>query len=820
MSRRVPTMIVFCLMTVAATGGAIAAEGQLDWPSFRGPNLDGALQGVGGITDETGLELNWKHDYGSGYASLVATQGLVIGGFSSGDLDLLSAVDATTGEEVWRAQIGPIYNGHDGSHDGPIATPFVAGGRVYMLGAWGELFALELKSGKELWRTHLVENHEIPKPHYGFSTSPILVDGVLVVELGDPPPPPPDADAEEGEVEEEPTDTGGGKAVGGFDPETGALKWTLGTDQVAYQSPTVALIGGKRLVIAASNKKLFGINASAGTIAFEYEHQGDGRAIGSGSMNPVAAGEGRFLLSNTTDGSSMIQVKPDPELGYAVEELWNSNSIRGTYVTPVVHDGHLYGVTGRVLTCVSVETGESVWKSRQPGDGFITLLDDHLVIITKAGTLHLARATPDGYQEIAQIPLFEELSWSQVAFADGGLFARSMNEIARVDLSNAFDESMKTMTTAMPAGSTFASFLRQLESATEPSATIDEYLASQVSFPIIEGMDLVHFVYRGEANDVGVRGDIIGARREDPMTRVAGTDLFYYTARFEPNARVNYGFIKNFEENIVDPLNDRTEPDGQDGELSWFAMPAWRKPWYLDEAGADRQGKIVEHTLESKVVEGRTQVFSAYLPAGYDEMTGRLPVIYFHGGDEALDDGGMKNALDNLIGKTVAPVIGVFLHAGERTPGPPNREGMAALLATEIVPVVDETYRTIAEAAGRASFGAGGSGYAAYFTALEQPGIFGQVLTQSAILFGGQLDALKAKVRNADEQPLTIYQDWGTYDLRSPHEAWDMRDSNSDFRAFLRDRGYRPVGGEVPTGIGWAAWQNQTDDLLETLFPL
>ena len=37
---------------------------------------------------------------------------------------------------------------------------------------------------------------------------------------------------------------------------------------------------------------------------------------------------------------------------------------------------------------------------------------------------------------------------------------------------------------------------------------------------------------------------------------------------------------------------------------------------------------------------------------------------------------------------------------------------------------------------------------------------------------------------------------------------------------YLRDHGYRPVGGEAHDGGGVASWQNRIDDLFVALFPL
>ena len=72
------------------------------------------------------------------------------------------------------------------------------------------------------------------------------------------------------------------------------------------------------------------------------------------------------------------------------------------------------------------------------------------------------------------------------------------------------------------------------------------------------------------------------------MSRLDGTDLFYFSMRLEPDARVNYLFMRDYEA-IVDPLNSRKTasivltPDmdinfsGEETEMSWFLRPtSWK----------------------------------------------------------------------------------------------------------------------------------------------------------------------------------------------------------------------------------------------------
>ena len=50
--------------------------------------------------------------------------------FSDGEADYLVSLDASSGVEQWRYRISDAYKGHDGSDDGPLATPAIAGAAV------------------------------------------------------------------------------------------------------------------------------------------------------------------------------------------------------------------------------------------------------------------------------------------------------------------------------------------------------------------------------------------------------------------------------------------------------------------------------------------------------------------------------------------------------------------------------------------------------------------------------------------------------------------------------------------------------------------
>ncbi|MEO1088296.1 MAG: alpha/beta hydrolase-fold protein, partial [Acidobacteriota bacterium] len=284
------------------------------------------------------------------------------------------------------------------------------------------------------------------------------------------------------------------------------------------------------------------------------------------------------------------------------------------------------------------------------------------------------------------------------------------------------------------------------------------------------------------------------------------------------DAAVSYGFLPAYaEEPIADPLNERLGP-GLFGEVSFMTMPAWRGPSF-DPKAEVKAGRMETVEWESAAREGAKRSATVYLPAAYDaEADRRFPVMYVHGGKDALE-GGVAAALDQHIGTSVEPVIAVFLAPPEENPRADtrDREAYGKMFAEELVGLIDGKYRTIQDRNARASVGAADGGMTALGTAFTYGDTFAKTASQAGILMSAA--DMAPMVPDASEQIFQIYQDWGTYHLRSPHEAWDMAEGNRDLWQVLRDKGHRPTGGEKAVGFGWASWQPQITAWLQALFP-
>ena len=138
----------------------------------------------------------------------------------------------------------------------------------------------------------------------------------------------------------------------------------------------------------------------------------------------------------------------------------------------------------------------------------------------------------------------------------------------------------------------------------------------------------------------------------------------------------------------------------------------------------------------------------------------------YEGGDNLLRGGLMQNSLDNLVGKSVEPLIAVFVPRSDPTEyGGALADGYTRFLIEELLPHVDRHYRT--DSARRAIMGPGSAGVAAVLAAFLRPDVFQQAATQSFYPIDSAQERLPAMIADPGLKPELIYVVWSRrdYDL-------------------------------------------------------
>jgi outer membrane protein assembly factor BamB/enterochelin esterase-like enzyme len=774
------------------------SEAPSDWPRWRGADFDGTSREEGVFPREGfQLQVRWRRKLGSGYSGIAVSGGRAVTLFSDGERDFAVALDADSGEELWRAPLAPTYPGREGSNDGPVSTPAIAGGLVYALGPRGDLVALLLDSGAQVFRVHLVEELGASLPHWGFGTSPLVFGDSVIVETG-----------------------GAEASVTALDRRTGKVLWRAGEGATDYQSPILWTLGGEEQLVAAAAGLLYGLDPRTGRELWRHAHGASG--FYEKILNPVAVGPRALLLTHEPMKAQLLSLeKKDGEV--AVTQQWVTPHLKLNYATPIHDRGHIYGFSGGFLTSVDATTGALNWKSRPPGNGFPILVDSHLVVLTKQGTLHVIEATPEAYREVASLEVLPHIAWTPPSFASGRIYVRdSFTDVAAVDIvpgrrTTPIGLNAGDLPSGLVPGTEFSEWLGALEDAADKDEEIRRFLSRESGFPLVEEDRVAHFVYYGEAKDVAVRGGMLGAKRELAMHRVPDTNLFHASFELPADARLQYQFVRDLDEPLADPRNPpASESLVYLGEISTLSMPLSEKV----EAMPEKAGRLESLPFETPEVLvgalkwGGKRTVEVYLPPGYDGSENRrYPSIYFLYGEEML-----RLGLPSLVDR-VGPVIAVFVAS---TSGyeyaRSQRDEHARMLVERLVPLVDSKYRTLAGEANRGIYGVDEGGFAALDIAFRRPGTFGNVAAHSVLPIGQGGDELLRAISDSRRLPLSIYLDWGRFDHSNDATETDIPGYGRKLRETLVSKGYEVEGREWNDSSDLPIWKMRAGHALRSIY--
>jgi enterochelin esterase-like enzyme len=350
----------------------------------------------------------------------------------------------------------------------------------------------------------------------------------------------------------------------------------------------------------------------------------------------------------------------------------------------------------------------------------------------------------------------------------------------------------------------------------------NRYTAQLAETPITEGNQAV-FLWLGAADSVAVIGDMNDWNVTDAsqLTRLEGTDLWYLVAEFEPDARLDYQFLVDGQEQRLDPLNPKTirsltKPN------SVLAMPAYETPPELQPSETTiPQGTITSHTIDSSYLN-QTRTFFVYEPAG--QIVGsRLPTVYFNNGTQYLNLIDTPAILDSLIAKRIVPpLIAVFVPPIDIAQEYMLEDAYVAFLADELVPYVQRTYDADPNPDKTGVIGSSSGGLAAIYTALSRPDVFGLAAGQSGT-YGVHEDELirqvKRRAGTANAQPVRYYLVAGSYEAAGgDEETGNILAANQRLAEALNSTDQDFLYEERPEGHSLGLWEGTIGRALAFLY--
>lgn len=381
------------------------------WTNFRGPARDGRYDEIPILTNwpASGPPLLWKQPIGGGYASFVVAEGMAFTIEQRRSQEIVAAYDVETGRELWTHGWDAEFRESMGG-DGPRATPTWEAGRLWALGAQGDLICLDSKSGKVQWSKNILKDNGATNLQWGMSGSPLIVDDKVVVLPG-------------GRA---------GKSVVAYNKVTGAPVWRSLNDTQAYVSPMLVTLAGKRQILMVSSNRVVGLAPEDGTLLWESSWNTD---MGINVSQPIVVDANRFFISSGYGkGAALVEITASGD-ALSARKVWENTSMKNKFNPSVLYEGNAYGLDEGILTCVDVKTGERRWKGGRYGFGQVLLASGHLIVITEEGELVLVKASPDKHTEVARFPAIEGKTWNNPALAGGRLLVRNQTQMACFDVS-------------------------------------------------------------------------------------------------------------------------------------------------------------------------------------------------------------------------------------------------------------------------------------------------------------------------------------------------------------------------------------------------
>jgi outer membrane protein assembly factor BamB len=388
-----------------------------DFPEYRGRNRDGVIHGVSLESfDKDKVRQIWRQPCGGGYAGFaIAGQGAVTIEQRGGE-EVVVCYEAATGKECWTYPY-PAHFKETMGGPGPRATPTIADGDVFSLGATGVLVRLDGSRGKEKWKVNILENND--NVYWGMSGSPLVYDKVVVVNPG---------------VQRE---SAKGRAVIAYDRETGKEVWAAGGAKAAYSSPMLTTLAGRRLILIFDTDGLAGYDATNGEEVLPHYPWKTDNDINV--AQPLVLPDDRlFITSGYGHGCDLVKVAQNGST-FRPSSVWPnapSKDMRSKFSNPAYHEGYLYGLDeSERLACVDAATGKRQWKDGHYGHGQLLLVGDKLVISSETGQLVLVEANPKAFHELGKFQALKgDKTWNCPAMVGKRVFVRNHEEMACYEL--------------------------------------------------------------------------------------------------------------------------------------------------------------------------------------------------------------------------------------------------------------------------------------------------------------------------------------------------------------------------------------------------
>ncbi len=416
------TLLLMAAAPLAAGNAWDAAE--MDWPHWRGPEMNGISRETGLIDEWSprGKNVIWKNDELATRSTPIVMNGKLYvltraNPETKREGERVVCADASTGEILWQNEFNAFLTDVP---DTRVAWSSVAGdpetGNVFALGVCGLFQAIDGETGETLWSHSMSEEYGMLTT-YGGRTNVPLVHGNLVIISG--------VIIGWGEMAK-PT-----HRFVAFDKRNGQAVWFNGTRvlpyDTTYSTPVLAVVNGQLLMVFGSG--------DGGIHAFQPE---TGKTVWSYDVSTRGINTTPLVVGNTVIAGHSEENVGDTAMGalFAIDatqsgditesgEIWRHKEWFVGKSSPIHVDGRIYACedTGTLLI-VELESGELIASQKLGGPMRSSPIyaDGKIYLCTENGRFWIFRPSEGGVETVFRSRLSREASHGSPIVSHGRIY--------------------------------------------------------------------------------------------------------------------------------------------------------------------------------------------------------------------------------------------------------------------------------------------------------------------------------------------------------------------------------------------------------------
>ena len=411
------SLLAALMIAPATTLGQTTAS----WTQWGGPRRDfmSDSKGLASSWPSSGPKKLWSRSLGEGHSSILVENGRLYTMYrqvaARPHEEVVAALDAASGKTLWEFKFPAPTTGIQFDQGlGPHSTPLIAGTRLFAMSSRSELFAIDKATGKRIWTHDLVKEFNAPLTARGYSGSPILYNGTIIVTMGGP-----------------------NQAVAAFNQETGKLVWKAGYFVWAPASPILIDVDTQPQLVVFGGDIVTGMDPATGQQLWKHPHKTD---YGLNISTPVWVPDSHLLFVSSAYGTGTRAIELRQTAGKTtVTEKWHTGRMRVHIGTVIRLGDFAYASSGdfgpAFISAIDLKSGAIAWQDRSFARAQLLYADGKLIVLDEDGMLGLATIDQKGLKVLARASVLENLAWTPPTLVGTTLYVRDRKTLAAFDLS-------------------------------------------------------------------------------------------------------------------------------------------------------------------------------------------------------------------------------------------------------------------------------------------------------------------------------------------------------------------------------------------------